>query len=99
MRVGHVDQVLSNPVYAGLIRHKTKVWAWLTPSHTKTGRGRKLRHYVSHRLICSSGQSDPSGWWLPAPELETLRASQSRQCRDNGKDRVDRAKDDGVDCG
>ncbi|MBT3787797.1 MAG: recombinase family protein [Alphaproteobacteria bacterium] len=39
----------------------------LTPTHT-TRRGRKLRYYVSNRLI--SGGIDPSGWRLPAPKLE-----------------------------
>ena len=123
---GHIYHILSNPIYAGRIRHKTKVWPgqhpalidpadWdavqeqlksgavmsrsgkgrndhgqkkqvsllvgkvfdetgdrLTPSHTKTGKGRRLRYYVSHRLIRNSGPKDPSGWRLPAPELETL---------------------------
>ncbi|AGI71025.1 DNA integration/recombination/inversion protein [Octadecabacter arcticus 238] len=126
---GHIYHILSNPIYAGRIRHKTKVWPgqhpalidpadWdavqeqlkagavrsragkgrnddgqkkqvslltgkvfdetgdrLTPSHTKTGKGRRLRYYVSHRLIRSSGPKDPSGWRLPAPELETLVTS------------------------
>lgn len=130
---GHIYHILSNPIYAGRIRHKTKVWPgqhpalidpadWdalqeqlkegavrprlgkgrthdgqkkhisllagkvfdetgdrLTPSHTKTGKGRRLRYYVSHRLIRSSGQSDPSGWRLPAPELETLVADLIRK--------------------
>lgn len=44
----------------------------LTPSHTKTAKGRRLRYYVSHRLIRSTGPKDPSGWRLPGPELETL---------------------------
>ena len=51
----------------------------LTPSHTKTGKGRRLRYYVSHRLIRSSGPKDPSGWRLPAPELETLVADLVRK--------------------
>jgi len=42
----------------------------LTPSHTKTAKGRRLRYYVSHRLIRSSGKKDPGGWRLPGPELE-----------------------------
>ena len=125
---GHIYHILTNPIYAGRIRHKEKVWPgqhpalieparWdalqeklmagavlsrlgqgrnsdgqkkqvsllvgklfdetgdrLTPSHTKTGKGRRLRYYVSHRLIRSSGPKDPSGWRLPAPELETLIA-------------------------
>jgi site-specific DNA recombinase len=130
---GHIYHILSNPIYAGRIRHKTKVWPgqhpalidpadWdavqeqlkagavrsragkgrnddgqkkqvslltgkvfdetgdrLTPSHTKTGKGRRLRYYVSHRLIRSAGPKDPSGWRLPAPELETLVAGLVRK--------------------
>jgi site-specific DNA recombinase len=126
---GHIYYILCNPIYAGRIRHKAKVWPgqhpalidpvdWdgvqeqlksgavvsrsgkgrsgegvkkhvsllagkvfdetgdrLTPSHTKTGKGRRPRYYVSHRLIRSTGPKDPSGWRLPAPELETLVAS------------------------
>lgn len=44
----------------------------LTPSHTKTAKGRRRRYYVSHRLVRSTGSKDPSGWRLPAPELEEL---------------------------
>jgi hypothetical protein len=51
----------------------------LTPSHTKTGKGRRLRYYVSHRLIRSSGPKDPSGWRLPAPDFETLVADLVRK--------------------
>jgi len=39
----------------------------LTPSHTIKA-GRRLRYYVSNRLI--SGGPDPTAWRLPAPELE-----------------------------
>lgn len=39
----------------------------LTPTHT-TRVGRRLRYYVSNRLI--SGGKDPAGWRLPAPLLE-----------------------------
>ncbi|GIT89441.1 recombinase family protein [Roseobacter sp. OBYS 0001] len=42
----------------------------LTPSHSKTAKGRKLRYYVSHRLVRGTALRDPSGWRLPAPELE-----------------------------
>ena len=41
-----------------------------TPSHSKTAKGRKLRYYVSHRLVRGTAPRDPSGWRLPAPELE-----------------------------
>ncbi|WP_295317597.1 recombinase family protein [Roseobacter sp.] len=121
---GHVHYILTNPVYAGRIRHHAKVYpgqhppliapeVWddiqerlqrdaakdrtftkrnrngaqasvsllagkifdqtgdrLTPSHSKTAKGRKLRYYVSHRLVRGSAPRDPSGWRLPAPELE-----------------------------
>jgi site-specific DNA recombinase len=39
----------------------------LTPTHTQR-HGRRLRYYVSNRLI--SGGTDPSGWRLPAAALE-----------------------------
>ncbi len=121
---GHIHYILTNPVYAGRIRHHAKVYpgqhpplidpeVWdsiqdqltsdalkdrtftkrnrngakasasplagrifdqtgdrLTPSHSKTAKGRKLKYYVSHRLVRGSAPRDPSGWRLPAPELE-----------------------------
>ncbi len=121
---GHVHYILTNPVYAGRIRHHANVYpgqhpplippeVWdsiqeqlqsdavkdrtftkrnrrgakasasllagkiydqtgdrLTPSHTKTAKGRKLRYYVSHRLVRGTAPRDPAGWRLPAPELE-----------------------------
>ena len=121
---GHVHYILTNPVYAGRIRHHAKVYpgqhppliapeVWdsiqdqlqgvaakgrtftkrnrkgaiasasplagkiydqtgdrLTPSHSKTAKGRKLRYYVSHRLVRGTAPRDPSGWRLPAAELE-----------------------------
>ena len=43
----------------------------LTPTHTQR-HGRRFAYYVSNRLI--AGGTDPSGWRLPAPALEsTLR--------------------------
>ena len=126
---GHIYHILTNPIYAGRIRHKANVYPglhpaliepehWdalqdqlmgrsvtnrsgkergqgrggrkqvslligklfdetgdrLTPSHTKSSKGHRLRYYVSHRLIRSKGPKDPSGWRLPGPELETLVA-------------------------
>jgi site-specific DNA recombinase len=126
---GYIYYILTNPIYAGRIRHKANVYPgqhpalvepeyWdalqdqlmgravvsrsgkargkcrggrkqvslltgklfdetgdrLTPSHTKSSKGKRLRYYVSHRLIRSKGPRDPSGWRLPAPELETLVA-------------------------
>ncbi len=125
---GHIYHILTNPIYAGRIRHKKEVYpgqhpaiiepdTWdqlqdqlkdaavlsrsgkgrnteggkkqvsllagkvidetgdrLTPSHTKTAKGRRLRYYVSHRLIRSTGKKDPGGWRLPGPELENAVA-------------------------
>ncbi len=31
---------------------------------------KRLRYYVSHRLIAKSGEANHGGWRLPAPELE-----------------------------
>lgn len=42
----------------------------LTPSHSKTKAGTRLRYYVSHRLIKHSGEASKDGWRLPAEELE-----------------------------
>ena len=41
----------------------------LTPTHTNR-HGRRLRYYVSNRLI--SGGPDPTGWRLPGPALERV---------------------------
>ena len=41
----------------------------LTPTHT-VRHGRKVRYYVSNRLIRRG--SDPTGWRLPAPKLEEV---------------------------
>lgn len=116
---GHIHHILTNPIYAGKIRHRKEVhegqheaiidperWEQiqgqlkdgaakgrvrnvakqtsllcgklfdetgdrLTPSHTKTSKGVRLRYYVSHRLIRRSGEANLDGWRLPAPELET----------------------------
>jgi len=43
----------------------------LTPSHSKTKAGTRLRYYVSHRLIKDSGAKNKDGWRLPAAELES----------------------------
>ena len=42
----------------------------MTPSHSKTRRGVRLRYYISHRLIKQSGAENPGGWRIPAVELE-----------------------------
>lgn len=115
---GHIHHLLTNPIYAGRIRHKIKVHdgqhdaiiepeRWdriqltlqdgaakgrarktskqrsslcgkifdetgdrLTPSHSKTKAGVRLRYYVSHRLIKNSGVADKDGRRLPPEELE-----------------------------
>ena len=115
---GHIHHILTNPIYAGRIRHKALVHEgqhdaiidpdrWdrlqqvmqdgaakgrarktakqpsplcgklfdetgdrLTPSHSKTKAGVRLRYYVSHRLIKKSGEAKRDGWRLPAQELE-----------------------------
>lgn len=115
---GHIHHILTNPIYAGRIRHKTKIHdgqhdaiidpeRWdriqqmlqnsaakgrarksakqrsllcgrifdetgdrLTPSHTRTRKGVRLRYYVSHRLIKNSGETIKDGWRLPGEELE-----------------------------
>jgi DNA invertase Pin-like site-specific DNA recombinase len=130
---GHIHYILTNPVYAGRIRHHAKVYpgqhpplidpeVWdriqdqlrsdaakgrtftkrnrngakasasplvgkiydqtgdrLTPSHSKTAKGRKLRYYVSHRLVRGTAPRDPSGWRLPAAELEDKTTDLIRQ--------------------
>ncbi len=115
---GHIYHILTNPIYAGRIRHKEKIFdgqhdaiidpdRWdriqtqlqdgaargrasktakqrsllcgklfdetgdrLTPSHTKTRKGIRLRYYISHRLVAKSGEAHRDGWRLPAEELE-----------------------------
>ncbi|WIY25830.1 recombinase family protein [Parasedimentitalea psychrophila] len=49
----------------GLFRDETS--DLLTPTHTQR-HGRRLRYYISNRLI--SGGTDPSGWRLPALAFE-----------------------------
>ena len=51
----------------------------LTPSHTKARSGKRLRYYVSHRLIAKSGEAHLDGWRLPAPELEERCAALIRK--------------------
>ena len=115
---GHIHHILTNPIYAGRIPHKGKVFEgqheaiiapdrWervqellqagaarnrrkaaairksllcgklfdetgdrLTPSHSKTRAGVRLRYYISHRLVAESGTPHPGAWRLPAEELE-----------------------------
>ncbi len=115
---GQIHHILTNPIYAGRIRHREKVFEgahaaiidpdrWdriqeqlksgaarsrrktqakarslpcdklfdetgdrLTPSHSKTKSGVRLRYYISHRLVAESGVPHPDGWRLPAEDLE-----------------------------
>src|SRR6056297_922052 len=128
---GHIHHILTNPLYAGRIRHRNEVYEgkhpaiiepaeWedvqtrlsdrsarsrrgrgragpaakvsllagkifdetgdrLTPTHSKTRSGKRLRYYVSRRLIRRSGESNLSGWRLPAPQLESAAAELVRQ--------------------
>ncbi|MEM9438200.1 MAG: recombinase family protein, partial [Pseudomonadota bacterium] len=124
---GQIHKILTNPVYRGLIRHKSKTWPgahpaiidddlWnqvqeklqlasarrrgvgnaktshlsthytapllgkirddtgdlLTPTHTQR-HGRRLRYYVSNRLV--SGPRDAKAWRLPAPAFERAVAA------------------------
>ena len=124
---GHIHHILTNPIYAGRIRHKDKVYEgqhdpiidpdrWdrvqqllqtgsskvrghrtgqrrsllcgklfdetgdrLTPSHSKTRKGHRLRYYVSHQLIAKTGDAPSDGWRLPAAELERQIADAIRR--------------------
>ena len=49
-----------------------------TPTHSKTSSGKRLRYYVSRRLIRGSGDKQQTGWRLPAPDLEDLVAGKVR---------------------
>ena len=120
---GHIYHILTNPIYAGRIRHRTVIHdgqhpaiiapeRWeavqaklqdgarrsrsrasakqtsllcgklfddtgdrLTPSHTKTRKGTRLRYYISHRLVARSGEANLDGWRLPADDLEKKTAA------------------------
>ena len=114
---GHLHQILTNPIYAGKIRHHKKTYEsqhpaiiepdiWedvqqrlaasaakqrgqanaahpsplagklfdetgdrLTPSHTNKN-GKRLRYYISRRLVTDKRKNLPDAWRLPAPQLE-----------------------------
>ncbi len=116
---GHIHHILTNPIYAGRIRHKNKVFegqhdavivpeVWdqlqgmlqggsvkargtkqratrsplagklfdetgdpLTPSHSKIN-GKRLRYYISRRLVVDRSKKHPDSWRLPAEQLEAL---------------------------
>ncbi len=118
---GHIHHILSNPIYAGRIRHKGHVYdgqhpaiiapeIWgkvqqmlqdgaaktrgtkrvatqsllagklfdetgdrLTPSHSKKN-GKRLRYYISRRLVTDRSQKHPDAWRLPAEQVEGLVA-------------------------
>lgn len=118
---GHLQHILSNPVYAGRIRHKQKVYdgqhpaiidpaVWdkvqdimqsgaavargarqkatrsplagklfdetgdrLTPSHSRKN-GKRLRYYISRRLVKDRSLKHPDAWRLPADQVEGLLA-------------------------
>ena len=124
---GHIHHVLTNPIYAGRIRHRDKVHdgqhdpiippeRWdavqqrlqgvasrirmrktprrlsllcgkifdetgdrLTPSHSRTKKGTRLRYYISHRLIARSGEKNLDGWRLPADQLEAQISDRVRR--------------------
>jgi DNA invertase Pin-like site-specific DNA recombinase len=116
---GHIHHLLTNPIYAGRIRHKDRVFdgqhpaiippeVWeevqtslsdtaarprgaarkvvrsplagklfdetgdrLTPSHSRKN-GKRLRYYISGRLVSDRSADHPDAWRLPAPALEEL---------------------------
>lgn len=116
---GHLQHILSNPVYAGRIRHKQQVFEgqhpaiidpeiWdtvqdmlqgrasiargsrrkattsllvgklfdesgdrLTPSHSRKN-GKRLRYYISRRLVKDRSRKHPDAWRLPAEQVERL---------------------------
>lgn len=118
---GHLQHILSNPVYAGRIRHKKQVYegrhpaiidpaVWekvqdmlqsgaavargsrhkatrsslagklfdetgdrLTPSHSRKN-GKRLRYYISRRLVKDRSRKHPDAWRLSADQVEGLLA-------------------------
>ena len=124
---GHIYHILTNPVFAGRIRHRKVVHDGLhgaiidpgrrdriqvqlqdgasrsrskagtnqksplrgklfdetgdrlTPSHTKTRKGVRLRHYISHRPVTRRRDAHPDAWRLPAREPETKSAAAVRR--------------------
>nr|WP_302477810.1 recombinase family protein [Ruegeria arenilitoris] len=123
---GHIHHLLSNPIYAGRIRHRDQVYegqhpaiidpaVWdrvqqlltdgaarercvkqktmrsvltgklfdetgdrLTSSHSRKN-GKRLRYYISGRLVTDRSQKHPDAWRLPAEQLENLLAEVVRQ--------------------
>ena len=62
----------SSPTAPLLGKFRDETGDLLTPTHTQR-HGRRLRYYVSNRLI--SGGRDPAGWRLPAPAFEQAVAT------------------------
>ena len=50
----------------------------LTPSHSKKN-GKRLRYYISRRLVTDRSQKHPDAWRLPAEQVEALLADLIRQ--------------------
>lgn len=123
---GHIHHILTNPIYAGRIRHKGQVYegqhpaiiapeVWentqgmlkdvavksrgtkqrakrsplagklydetgdrLTPSHSQKN-GKRLRYYISRRLVVDRSKKHPDAWRLPAEQLEGLLTEIIRQ--------------------
>jgi site-specific DNA recombinase len=123
---GHIHHILSNPIYAGRIRHKGQVYegqhpaiieseVWervqkaleggaarfrgtkqqatrsplagklfdetgdrLTPSHSRKN-GKRLRDYISRRLVTDRRRQHPDAWRLPADQVEDLVSGLVRQ--------------------
>ncbi|OSQ42008.1 recombinase family protein, partial [Marivita geojedonensis] len=123
---GHLHHILSNPIYAGRIRHKGQVHdgqhpaiidpqTWdkvqellqsgaaisrgsrkkattsplagklfdetgdrLTPSHSRKN-GKRLRYFVSRRVIAGGCQKHPDAWRLPAEQVEGLLTEMIRR--------------------
>lgn len=66
-QTGNLKPPQARSLLAGKLRDETG--DRLTPSHT-TRRGKRLRYYVSNRLIIARPPKDGSGWRLPAAALE-----------------------------
>ncbi len=123
---GHIHHILSNPIYAGRIRHKGQIYdgqhpaiidpeVWervqmeldggaarmrgtkrqatrsplagklfdetgdrLTPSHSRKN-GKRLRYYISRRLVTDRSGQHPDAWRLLTEQLEGMLAGLVRQ--------------------
>ncbi|MEO1773994.1 MAG: recombinase family protein [Pseudomonadota bacterium] len=67
-----VDGCMTSPLTGKLV---DETGDRLTPSHTGR-RGKRLRYYVSARLLSGGAAQDPGGWRLPAPALERAVAGE-----------------------